>query len=541
MPSYQLPIVRVLEAIRRIGYTPVSAILDIVDNSIVAEASEIKIIINTKPHPTKKLRQIISDIYICDNGKGMSPSQMTNALILGSPESSYDKNSLSKFGFGLKSAGLSQANRIEVISRNNRNDEWVKYVLDWDSIVDKNEYYILENERIEEVEFNLLKSIGDTGTIVILKKILQVNDASPSKMIKNVIEECGITYHRIIEKKGIIIKVNGELVEPYDPLFLSEASKSVNEYDGTTVCSYFVEPFELPIKTDSHTTMTLNAVQLPYPPMFKNEGRQKEINKKYRMQLKNIGFYIYRNDRLIAKGEKLGLVPSDQDYMSFRASIDFDSSADNDINLDVTKTKVIFPDYAFEALKERMNGIIKNSATLWNLIKIKSNNPNVGESEKTHERSNELLKNSKPIIVDLDKGETKPMENFVEQKKTELKEIYETTPDLIELLKGKRKRIIPVDDLPNVLLWKPGIDFDNNCEVVVYLSKSHPFYEYIYKKLEAGDDALVILDALFLNLAMAETSILAINKEHQKMFEQLRTTASYQLSKFIEVALENAE
>jgi len=541
MQSYQLPVIRILEAIRRIGYTPVSAILDIIDNSIVAEAKEITIKINTEPHPTKKLKQVISDIWICDNGKGMSPEEMTNALVLGSPESQYEEKSLSKYGFGLKSAGLSQANRIEVISKSNKIQDWIKHALDWDSIVNINDYIILDNEKIDDNELEFLNSLCETGTVIILKKILQVNDASPDKIIKNVIEECGITYHRLIERHGIVIKVNDKVIEPYDPLFLSEATQSIKQYDGTTPCVYFPESFQLPLNPVNHTTMTLNAIQLPYPPMFAKEGRQKEINNKYKMMLKNIGFYIYRNDRLIAKGEKLDLVTSDQDYMAFRASIDLDSNTDNDVNLDVSKTKVIFPDYALDSLRERMSGIIKNSKELWKFTGNKNDDPNVGESEKAHERSNQLLGNSKPIIVDVDKGETKPMDIMVEQKGTELTQIYETTPDLIELLKGKKKRIIPVDDLPNVMLWKPGIDVENNCDVVVYLSKSHPFYEHIYKKLEAGNDALVILDALFLNLAMAETSIMAIDKEHQKMFEQLRTTASYQLSKFIEVALEDVE
>lgn len=471
----------------------------------------------------------------------MSIKQIYNALILGSPDSVYGEKSLSKYGFGLKSAGFSQANRIEVISRNIKDQKWAKYVLDWNEIINAKEYVILDDEKIDDKEYELLNLLKDTGTIVLLKEIIQVNDSSPDRIIKNVEEECSITYHRLIEKKGIIIKVSDRLVEAYDPLFLNEATESIKEYDGTTPCRYFVQPLELPLNPINHTTMTLNAVQLPYPPMFAKEGRQKEINSKYKMLLKNIGFYIYRNDRLIARGEKLDLITVDQDYMAFRASIDLNSQTDFDVNLDVSKTKVIFPDYAIDSLKERVSGIIKNSKELWQLTGSKNSNPNVGESEKAHERSNQLLGNLKPIIIDINKGETKPMDILVEQKGIELSEAYEITSDLIELLKGKKKRIVTIDELPNVMLWKPGIDIENDCDVVVYLSKTHPFYEHVYKKLESGDDALVILDALFLNLAMAETSLITIDKEYQKMFEQLRITASYQLSKFIEVTLENVE
>lgn len=65
-------------------------------------------------------------------------------------------------------------------------------------------------------------------------------------------------------------------------------------------------------------------------------------------------------------------------------------------------------------------------------------------------------------------------------------------PKLLEQLKGKRSRIVVVDELPDIQLWKPGIDIHNDCEVIVYLSRAHPFYEHIYGKLDSGDDAIVI-------------------------------------------------
>jgi hypothetical protein len=244
---------------------------------------------------------------------------------------------------------------------------------------------------------------------------------------------------------------------------------------------------------------------------------------------------------LISRGEKLGLVASDQDYMSFRASIDLETNSDYDVNLDVSKTKIIFPDYALKSLTERFSPIIKKSKELWNMMKTKSDIPVESESEIAHERSNKLLDNTEPVIIDTEAGEIKNTKPIVEKEKNEIKEQYKAVPDFVKLLKGKKKRIIPVDELPNSQLWKPDIDIEQNCDVVVYISRNHPFYEYIYKKLEAGDDALVILDALFLNLSMAEISIVATNKDLSKVFEKLRASTSYQLSQFIEVNIGNDE
>lgn len=66
-----LPIIRVMTGIRNMGYTLESAILDIVDNSIVAGAKKVNIIIQAED---KTLKQSIRRIIIDDDGKGMNLS-----------------------------------------------------------------------------------------------------------------------------------------------------------------------------------------------------------------------------------------------------------------------------------------------------------------------------------------------------------------------------------------------------------------------------------------------------------------------------------
>ena len=114
----QLPINadRICEAISKIGYNPCSAILDIVDNSVVAKANEIIVFLFIKEGSTINNTLNIEKIQIVDSGIGMTDSEIDNALQLGS-NSNYDKNSLSKYGLGLKSAGFSLGNRIEVVSK----------------------------------------------------------------------------------------------------------------------------------------------------------------------------------------------------------------------------------------------------------------------------------------------------------------------------------------------------------------------------------------------------------------------------------------
>ena len=99
---------RVLAAIGKIGYNPVSAILDIADNSVSAKCTYLSININPKTDNVNGGRRtVIDSITISDNGNGMTEAGIDNAISLGSSEKYYHSGTLSKFGIGLKSAASS--------------------------------------------------------------------------------------------------------------------------------------------------------------------------------------------------------------------------------------------------------------------------------------------------------------------------------------------------------------------------------------------------------------------------------------------------
>lgn len=87
---------RIVNGLRDTGYNFNTAIADIVDNSIAANASKINIDVDMDPN--MKIR-----VYIADNGCGMDLDGLKNAMKYGSKERS-EKNSLGKFGLGLKTA-----------------------------------------------------------------------------------------------------------------------------------------------------------------------------------------------------------------------------------------------------------------------------------------------------------------------------------------------------------------------------------------------------------------------------------------------------
>jgi HSP90 family molecular chaperone len=103
------------------GYDFSAAVADLVDNSISAGATEVVIDVEFDGDHSK--------VRIADNGVGMTENQLQEAMRYGS-ERDYDENELGKFGLGLKTASLSQCQRMSVASRQNVNRGI--HVLCWD-------------------------------------------------------------------------------------------------------------------------------------------------------------------------------------------------------------------------------------------------------------------------------------------------------------------------------------------------------------------------------------------------------------------------
>ena len=101
-----------LSSLRDIGYNIETAIEDLIDNSITAESTLIEIrMIWNEGEPW---------VAILDNGKGMSSSELIQAMKLGSmsPLEERDKNDLGRFGLGLKTASFSQCKQLTVLTFN---------------------------------------------------------------------------------------------------------------------------------------------------------------------------------------------------------------------------------------------------------------------------------------------------------------------------------------------------------------------------------------------------------------------------------------
>lgn len=332
------PAKSLIQGLRCIGYNFSTALADIIDNSISADAKHIQILSN--PDDDEPY------VVIFDDGHGMGFKELDNAMTLGSDrdEKEDSEYELGRFGLGLKSASFSQCLRLTVASKNCNRINAMRY--DLKKIQEKNEWLldILDTSEIDSLpEIDLLKNTS-TGTLVIWQcfdKIMEESDSFNNSFI-NIIgvakSHIELVFHRFWN--DIEISFNGHRIEKRDP-FLTNAP---NHQEGRTMTinvdeqDIFVTPFVLPYAnslTEDNKRML---------------GNPKSI---YDDQ----GFYIYRNKRLIICGSWLRMKIRSEFNKLARVRVDIPSSLDSLWMLDVKKSSAKIPD----KIKDQLQISIKDS------------------------------------------------------------------------------------------------------------------------------------------------------------------------------------
>ena len=253
---------RVLQALGRIGYDPVSAILDLVDNSVSAGATSVKINVNQEREKgtAGRPRAILKSFTIVDNGCGMDEAGLDNALTLGSSTELYHVDTLSKFGMGLKSAASSLGKRLEVISRSNKDLNGVrKVLLDQNLIVEQKKYvYNLTNPTEEDLNELDACTQGESGTLIRVTELFHESLPPTSEIIHGLKAKAGVIYYYYL--KGMVegseclsLKIDDHDVTAVDPLFVEEIDVddpdlNENTWDGLNL-KWITRPQRIQVDT----------------------------------------------------------------------------------------------------------------------------------------------------------------------------------------------------------------------------------------------------------------------------------------------------
>ena len=321
-----------MTSMRSMGYSFESAIADIIDNSIAAKATKIELKFPPSPN----------EIYVavCDNGIGMSSSELYNAMKYGSRhfEEERSEDDLGRFGLGLKSASLSQCRKLTVISK--KNSVVSAFVWDLDYIEQEKNWMIAEYspEEIENIKFYDYLNDKDSGTVVLWEDFDFIEKsngkvyAELSKLQQSTTEYVSLIFHRFIrrDKNKVEIYSNNYKIEALDP-FLENHYKTDQR-----------RKIALPIK-DSNGVERMVYVQ-PYVLPFQKDlsAEDKKLSGGIENYRSKQGFYVYRNERLIIWGTWFGR-HRDELTKYARIKVDIPNTLDDIWGIDIKKQNAKIP------------------------------------------------------------------------------------------------------------------------------------------------------------------------------------------------------
>ena len=134
---------RTVNALKDMGYDLNSAVADIIDNSISRGEADNIYIKFIRNESSKKFQ-----LYILDDGIGMTSEILEQAMKLGSSIEDYKTGDLSKYGMGMKTASMSQARKLTVISKP-MNNKMSAYSWDLDHINNTDKWEIFKYSTVE--------------------------------------------------------------------------------------------------------------------------------------------------------------------------------------------------------------------------------------------------------------------------------------------------------------------------------------------------------------------------------------------------------
>ena len=342
-PPYAAALV---EGHRDFGYSLETALADIVDNAITAEAGIVNLVADT----------VAEDpwIALADDGRGMAEPELIEAMRLGSknPTNERGTEDLGRFGLGLKSASFSQCRCLSVLTRKNGKASCARW--DLDRVANRNDWSLeLINNPETVTGYDLLP---ETGTVIVWENLDRLSGGYTHDQTKRIgylnAQLTGAEHHlqRVFHRflDGAIprmkLSLNGRALKPIDPMAAMHPATQKDPDD--TLC------FE-------NGTVHIRCYTLPHHKRMTKEAWE-EIGGP-EGHLKSQGLYVYRENRLIIAGSWLGLTRQTELTKLCRISVDIPNTMDSEWKIDVKKSSAQLPPVVRERLKKVVERFVGTS------------------------------------------------------------------------------------------------------------------------------------------------------------------------------------
>ena len=494
---------RALESLRNSNFNTVSAMGEVIDNSLEANAKNIKIKIQKKE--IRKNVHDLTEIAFGDDGKGMDKKLLHQCLQLGFSERYNERKGIGRFGVGMTLGAITQCTRIEVYSKPSGGN-WNLTYLDLDEIKNQTDPIIPEPVSAE-IPAEYAHLTKDHGTLLIWKN-WDREDANINEMI----EWIGRTYRKFIgadiiqgdkvvpNPNQIHISIDDEEISAFDPTYAiktkynSETAQLMPPITITEEIHSFDSPKD---KKHGASEITITLSLLPESWRPKSKVGASDENKKRKVNT-NEGISILRNGREVFYGHipyfnlndkktGRGFLVIDRYWgceISFNAELDHWFSVKN-IKVGARPLPELRQKIE-DASKSTIYEFRKEIRRVWAKLDAEKNAKTEGTISGTDDAEHILMKNN-PITTPVEEEE-------INQVILDSGEKREPVIEELKIKMGKQ----PYSFVKSDLIDKRGnfMDLKSRGETsLITLNMNHPFFQKFFDiitnlKLNPKDDKL---------------------------------------------------
>ena len=252
---------------------------------------------------------------------------------------------LGRFGLGLKTASFSQCRRLTVVAR--RCGVTSCAIWDLDDVAARDDWLVEVPSDLSTIPWT--DRLGASGALVVWQKLDRPSDPAGGnngselvRQLDETVTHLEFVFHRFLSgqldsTKPVDMYVNGHPLEAFDPFFLRHPATQFKHEErfGFKDGEILIQPVTLP----HHGKVTREEWDRHAGP----EG-----------YLKNQGFYLYRNRRLILRGTWFGLLQLSELTKLARIRIDIPNDMDADWKIDIKKASAQPP----PPIRERLRRIV---------------------------------------------------------------------------------------------------------------------------------------------------------------------------------------
>jgi hypothetical protein len=307
------------EALRAFGYDLPTALADLVDNSITAGARTVRVEYCSDPGAAW--------LAVVDDGRGMDECGLRDAMRFAkNPGDQRAAGDLGRFGLGLKTASLSQARKLTVLSRSSSGGTLASMTWDLDHIRDHRQWLVVTQADPEALAIAELLGFANQGTLVLWRNADRLGDGPElRRRVTDAARELSLLFHRLMAVGRLSLRVGQHTLSPMDPYLRRNALTQDRGFED--------------LEHDGHR-IRVNPVVLPHPSRLTKQ--ESVLASGPGGLLARQGFYVYRGDRLVVAGGWLGMPGMHNTTYTrlARIAVEIPSDADLAWKVDVRKSTV---------------------------------------------------------------------------------------------------------------------------------------------------------------------------------------------------------